>query len=139
MSDIIQNALKITIGKTVAYIRSEHEHDFQSFQLPDGSMVAVDGGLEYLRRVGASTSSNSAYSVEDFSVSKHHTFNTIKARLLWGTYGIYGSQPKKLVRLRDCSSRHLQEIRKCRPGNKGDIYDKVILSILRDRRSRRNK
>lgn len=49
MSNILKNAIKTPDG---TIIESKHRHDFVSYTDKNGKYYAVDGGLDYLRRLG---------------------------------------------------------------------------------------
>jgi hypothetical protein len=96
MSKIIQNAVMVD---GIVY-RSTHVHDFVT--LPDGR--AIDGGHEYLRRVGAFTEE------EDLSLDEESDLLDIWNKLTWGTYGLDGKGPLKWVRIRDMDLDHINKV-----------------------------
>jgi hypothetical protein len=61
-------------------------------------------------------------------------FGTAKAMATWGTYGKSGKDPLKYVRLVDCETPHLQAILKTQWQIANTVYEKIIKSILDDRR-----
>jgi hypothetical protein len=138
MNGIVQNALKISQrGKKPVFIVSTHTHDFASFRYGSGDndFLAIDGGKEYVRRAGDfQRAKELGIKVEEFNLNIKDDLNRIKARLLWGTFGPEGKGPFRIVRLRDCSTRHLRLIRKHRYGQEDDLYDRTIRAILRERR-----
>ena len=61
---IIQNAIRIIERNT--FILSRHAHDFCSHSFKDGTYISVDGGCEYIRRVGDFSKSGIEY--EEFNI-----------------------------------------------------------------------
>lgn len=123
MPVLIQNAVKcLECGEM---LQSIHRHDYVKCSCPNGTMT--DGGNEYHRYGGADMNK-----VEHYTIYKGESFEDIKKKLLWGTYGKDGDQPLKYVRLIDCETEHLQaiikDVAKINPLHRG-----VILSILIER------
>ena len=50
MSELIQNAVKITEDGVDTYLPSSHQHHYNLYTFKDGSTYAVDGGNAYVRR-----------------------------------------------------------------------------------------
>jgi len=71
------------------------------------------------------------YLTELCDLDRHTTFQEVKNKLRWGTYGVDGVNDLKWVKLVDCDSNHLQMILNTQFLN--DITSKVIKSILNDR------
>jgi ribosomal protein L32 len=123
MPELIQNAVKcLECGEI---IQSTSRHDFVKCQCPNNAMT--DGGLEY-HRYGAADMSK----IEILSIHRSEPFESIKKKLLWGTYGKKGGQPLKYVLLNDCESDHLHAILKNVHGI-NPLHETVIVSILKDR------
>lgn len=95
---IIQNAVEVD---GVIY-RSTSVHDF--VLLPD--QRAIDGGNEYLRRVGRFNEN------EDLSLYSDSPRPEVFEKLTWGTYGIDGQQPLRWVRIKDMSVSHIRNVLK---------------------------
>lgn len=93
---IIQNAVEVD---GIIY-RSSSVHDF--VELPDGR--AIDGGHDYLKRVGMFESD------EDLSLTTESSWPEIYEKLTWGTYGIDGRSPLRWVRIRDMSISHIRNV-----------------------------
>jgi len=102
MSRIIQNAAKDITSNT--YYQSTHVHHYVSI-VCDGENYFIDGGQEYLRRNFINNDK-----LVDWSLYEGDSYDLIKARLLWGTYGINGDQPKKWIPLSECTTDHLKAI-----------------------------
>jgi hypothetical protein len=96
MSKIIQNAVLVD---GIVY-QSTYVHDFVS--LPDGR--AIDGGHEYLRRVGTFSEE------EDLSLDEDSDVLDVWNKLTWGTYGLDGKGPLKWVRIRDMDLSHIENV-----------------------------
>lgn len=81
-------------------IFSWHRHDFVTH---DG--YSVDGGLDYLRRVGhppPGAEDISVYVDEDHEINREH--------LRWGTYGKNGDEPLQWKKLKDLDTDHIEKI-----------------------------
>lgn len=104
--NILQNAIKITDNGKTVFLQSIHCHDYVSHTLTDGQVVAVDGGRDYLRRIGPIND----HGIEDYSLTDEMPMETIADRLLWGTRGKNGDQPLTYMLLKDCSKAHLKAI-----------------------------
>ncbi|MGI0012665.1 MAG: hypothetical protein ACREBU_04365 [Nitrososphaera sp.] len=116
---IIQNAAKIN-GE---YFNSVHVHDFTGPQ--DGPWL--DGGLEYLRRVGDMTQ------IEEMSLTSESTEEEIRNKLLWGTLGPKGDYEKhKFVLIKDRPVDHLEAILKNCP-HIGHIHKRVVEYWLKEK------
>jgi|GEM_PF-6122369 hypothetical protein len=124
---IIQNAVKVTCTKKPVYLVSTHSHDFQSMEMPNGKMVAVDGGRSYIRR--CFTTHLDGYEEWNLDTMKSD-FNECVAKLLWGTRGKNGDEPLTYVLLYDCNVAHLKAILDTQPQIKDTIYERVIQHLL---------
>lgn len=91
---------KIKCNKCGDVIESEYTHDFKYCKCES---CAVDGGLDYARRLGTDFTDLSVYS-EDIS------FNELRTTLKWGTRGKDGKQPLKYVLLCNLETEHIQAI-----------------------------
>jgi hypothetical protein len=101
--DIIQNA--IYIPEDDVYIKSLHVHDFVSYTTKKGKSVAVDGGCDYLKR---SYDDKTIY--QEYSLTEADPIETIREKLLWGTYGKDGKQPLKFKPIKSLEVDHLAAI-----------------------------
>ena len=90
------NALKCRCGTV---IKSKHRHDF----VKHGD-VAVDGGHEYIRRVGDMSGT------EELSVEDDGTIELAREHLEWGTYGRGKYAEPHSVKLKDMSDAHIEAI-----------------------------
>ncbi len=137
---IIQNAVKITEDGKETFLVSSSVHHFNQYTFKDGSTFAVDGGKEYLRRVGNLTDPRTR---EGYSLNDDDHFDVIKRWLLWGTRGKSGQEKMEYVPLFECSTPHLQAILKDFLGGRygqdnketfqSGWHYKVIVAILKDR------
>lgn len=114
---ILQNALHIR-GADL-YLVSAHRHDFNCHTFeetepgstpPRPLRVCVDGGCDYLRRVGALYDLNVMGLYEEYSLTDADPFAHIADRLLWGNRGKNGSSPLTWRPLRESSIDHLTNI-----------------------------
>ena len=95
---LIQNAIEChTCG---AIIVSTHRHDF--VQCLCGN--AVDGGLDYIRRIGDLENMTALILTENDSPE------LIRKYLVWGTRGINGDQPLVYKRIMNLETSHLEAI-----------------------------
>lgn len=116
---------------TGVYLKSIHVHDYTCHSdvvMGICQEVCCDGGLEY-RRV--CQSGNPVY--QDFSLWSDSPFELVADRLLWGTYGPKGDQPRRWVPLKECETDHLQAILRTQPHVYGTIMEKIIKHILKER------
>jgi hypothetical protein len=98
---LIQNAIQLIHNGEI--VVSSHVHDFQSRTLPDGYVVGIDGGLEYVRCMGSFV--NRAESLSLYSSSP---FDEIIDKIVWGTGGVDERNPLKYVFLKDCGTQYLR-------------------------------
>jgi hypothetical protein len=97
---LIQNAIEChTCG---AILNSTHRHDFVACACGN----ATDGGIDYIRRIG------NPENMSDLSLHTDSPRSDVRIRLLWGTYGINGDQPKVYKRVMDLETAHLEAILK---------------------------
>lgn len=95
---IIQNAIECNSCGTI--LNSTHRHDFDVCLCGN----AVDGGLEYIRRVG------DPVNITDLTITTDTPREIVFQRLLWGTRGINGDQPLVFKRVINLETSHLEAI-----------------------------
>lgn len=78
-------------------------HDFNSYIDKNGKSYSVDGGNEYLRRVGN-------FDYIDSSVTSDSTHKEIRESFKWGTYGKSGKEKYRKVKLKDMDIDHIEAI-----------------------------
>lgn len=105
---IIQNAVRILDGGKFVYLRSEHRHHYNTYELENGESFAVDGGCEYFRR---SFSENAKKYVDDYSLTTESTFGEVCEKLLWGSRGKSGNEPLLVCPFKELTKEHLIAIR----------------------------
>jgi len=128
---IIQNAIKILEKPNEdIFILSRNTHDYVSYTFANGASIAADGGCSYIRRCG--DLHTSLY--EEWNLSDTDSLETIKNKLVWGTYGKDGNGPFKYVLVSKCETEHLEMILK--QPKLGEIYKTAINSILEDRKNK---
>lgn len=114
------------------YLKSTHVHDFvgHEIELFPGARQSLhlDGGCEYSRVV---SSGNPVY--EDFSLWEDSPFEDVCQKMLWGTYGPKGDQPRRWVPLKECETEHLQAILRTQPHVYGTVIERVIKHVLKER------
>lgn len=84
-------------------LTSHHRHDYVEHKDENGHTYAVDGGKEYLRRVGP-------LDHKDLSVTTKDTFEVVREAFLWGTYGKEGAEVFKRTPLCELEDEHIQAI-----------------------------
>ena len=89
---IIQNAVYII--PTDEFIQSRHVHDFVRADLGEGRWIAVDGGLQYIRRAGDLDQEGILW--EDWSLQDTDSFGKIAERLLWDGRPLSCRSPEEL-------------------------------------------
>ena len=91
-------------------ITSYNTHDFKYCKC---NKTAVDGGLEYLKRVGDKYTELSLYDKDDFEI--------LRENIIRGGRGINGDEPLKYVLLKDLNDNWLNNLinyeEKLRPNN----------------------
>ena len=122
-SVLIQNAA--WIPEADLYLRSVNIHDFIRWQSEDGKVdYAVDGGEgrgAYVRRVGYEGGR-----VFDWCLYDTDPFDLIAGRLLWGTFGKEGKEPRRWRPISSLELDHLQAILKTQPHIKGTLTERVV-------------
>lgn len=101
---IFFNAIKTPDGTVLS---SRHVHDFVTHEdSKTGKRYGVDGGPDYLRRIG------DVNECEDLSITSDSSFEEIRVKFHWGSFGKNGDQKKVDRRLSELSSSHLEAILK---------------------------
>lgn len=126
MNKIIQNAIQNL--ETGEIIKSTGVHDFTTTTFKNGSFVACDGGHEYIRRAGDIASMGVKWI--DLSLDDKSSLAEYKDCLVWGTLK---GKKRIFVRLKECSTSHLENILKTQPQITDSIVGSIIRSILNDR------
>ena len=97
---ILYNAIRTPDGTV---IESTHRHDFVCHTDKDGETYCVDGGSDYLRRLGTGYKELSLY-------SEGVTFKAIRELFKWGTRGKDGIEPLQRKPLCELSDNHIKAI-----------------------------
>ena len=117
---LIQNAIKTHDGVIIA---SMYTHNYVSY----GDYM-VDGGLDYSRY---SYPEEHKDEIEFLFLYEKDTFEKKKNNLIWGTRGKDGKSELKWVKLIDCDTNHLINIKRI---NLPKLYVDVIDEIIYERR-----
>jgi hypothetical protein len=81
-------------------LRSRNRHDFVSYvDTKNGETYAVDGGLEYLRRIGTGYTEMSLYTDDPHEELRKH--------VVWGTRGPNGDKPLSYIPIAEMSESHI--------------------------------
>lgn len=121
---ILQNAVKITDGDKIIYIRSRNTHDYVNYKNDKGEWYAVDGGPSYIRR---GFSKNYSFSVEDYNLRFGSTDEEFDTKLLWKPAN---EETKPLCQL---TTEHLIAILNTQAIS--ETYKKTINRIIKNRES----
>jgi hypothetical protein len=125
MSKLIQNAIfNSNDGK---WHLSRHSWDLVPFEVSDGTSLFIDGGNEYQRK-----NFDIHPEIQDWCLYEESERSLIKERLLWGTYGKNGDQPRTWVPLSKCEDDHLQAILRTQL-HIGSKIKSLIVELLKDR------
>jgi hypothetical protein len=100
-SFITQNAIMCCDG---TYLVSSHRHDYREHMDEGDAYVAVDGGYDYLKRVGHFKS------IEELSTFSDTPFSEAREKLVWGSYGKSGKEPLHYIRLKDMEEDHIANV-----------------------------
>lgn len=98
---ITQNAMRIPSGE---YLVSNHRHDYKGAKGASGEYYAVDGGYDYIKRVG------NFKQCEALSTHSDTPFLEAREKLLWGSYGKSGKEPLHHIRLKDMEEDHIANV-----------------------------
>lgn len=97
---IIANRIQTPDG---TILQSFNRHDFKSHvDKVTGKMYGVDGGCEYLRRIG------SVNDCKDLSVYSTDPHELIREAMHWGTRGKEGTAPLRYIALKDMDPDHIK-------------------------------
>ena len=88
----------------VLYLVSSHVHDYRDHQGTNGDYCAVDGGYDYIKRVGYFKQ------CEELSTFSDTPFLEAREKFVWGSYGKSGKEPLRYVRLKDMENEHIKAV-----------------------------
>jgi len=98
---LIYQAIKTPDG---TLLESLHRHDYKTHKDANGETYMIDGGTDYARR------SVNKEPAEDLSLHSSMEHNLLRAKLVWGTYGIAGDQPLTYISLKDMDTAHIEAV-----------------------------
>ena len=98
---ILRNSIRTPDGTELV---SRHRHDHVEYTDANGKTYAVDGGTDYLRRQGHGDE------VDTSIVVDNPTDPLVREHLMWGTYGVDGSEPLKWVLLKEMDTDHIRAV-----------------------------
>jgi hypothetical protein len=131
---IYQNSVKIISEIPPIYLVSEHRHDFRAHYFSPTEYIAVDGNRDYLRRVGDFKYEGTKW--VEWSLDSESSIKELREKLLWKTRGVDGKGESRHVLLCECETSHLKAILATQPQIIETIYEKVIKSILKTRKTK---
>lgn len=97
---IIYNAIRTPDGTV---IESKHRWDYQDHTDANGQVYAVDGGNDYIRRIGP-------WDYTELSVTPDDKHEVIRKVFKWRSYGKSGNEPARDIALKDLTDNHIQNI-----------------------------
>ena len=97
---IIYNAIRTPDGTV---IESKHRWDYQDHTDANGQVYAVDGGNDYIRRIGP-------WDYTELSVTPDDKHEVIRKVFKWRSYGKSGNEPARDTALKDLTDNHIQNI-----------------------------
>ena len=98
---LIRNSMTTPDGTELI---SKHRHDFNCHLDANGKTYCVDGGNEYIRRVG------DAGDCEDTSLTTDDPHDVIRCAFEWTSYGIDGKGKPTVTLLKDLEPDHIEAI-----------------------------
>lgn len=99
MEHLVYNAIRTPDGTILS---SRNRHDYKTHLDANGEEYMVDGGLDYIRR------NVTKEPAEELSVCLEQGHDVVREACKWGTYGKTGSEPFRIVALKDMSDGHIQ-------------------------------
>ena len=99
---LLYNAIKTPDG---TLLESTHRWDYNAHTDANGHAYAVDGGLDYIRRLGPPD-------YEELSLTINDDHSKIRECFRWGTRGPNGDQSVLRVKLKDLTTEHIFNILK---------------------------
>jgi len=100
MPNIVCNKIRTPDGKV---LESFHRHDYKTHLDKNGTTYGVDGGHEYLKRIGGRD-------YTDLSLYDDADHETIREHFCWGVRGAYGKQAVLYTPLANLSDGHIEAI-----------------------------
>lgn len=94
---ILANRIRTPDG---TILQSYNRHDFKTYTDKNGKTYGVDGGCEYLRRIGTIG--------EDISVYSDDPHELIREAMCWGTRGVNGDEPLRYIPLMEMTTEHIE-------------------------------
>lgn len=101
MRYLVANRIRTPDG---TILQSFSGHHFNSYTDKNGKYFAVDGGLNYTRRLF------DVPEYQELSVYDDDPHVLQRATFHWGTYGINGDQPLRRVALKDMDTNHIEAV-----------------------------
>jgi len=102
-------------------LTSKSRHHFNQYKDKNGNTYAVDGGLEYLKRVC------DVHDYKETNLQSCMRIEKLREELTWSSYGKDGTEPLKLTKFKDLSTNHINNIVKTQYHSK---YVKVLIREL---------
>ena len=109
------------------FLDSRHRHDYKThFDSVTKCEYTVDGGLDYVRR-STHPPEFAPKSIVLYSNSDHED---LREYFTWGTHGINGDQPKKLVKLKHLDKEHIEAILETQTQISDAVYQLLLNELL---------
>jgi hypothetical protein len=97
---LIYNAIKTPDGTILV---SRTRHDYRTHLDANGKEYMVDGGLDYCRRSANGDEVN-------LTMTDEQPHSVQRDVLDWGTYGVNGDQPLKLIPISQMNTDHIKAV-----------------------------
>lgn len=118
---LVYNAIRTPDG-TVLESRARHDYKEHTDSVSRETYM-VDGGLSYTRRNASHTAP-----YEELSLYTSDPLDKLREAFEWGSYGVSGYDPVRLIKLKDLTTDHIYNILKIQglPSWVGDLMNKEL-------------
>lgn len=120
---ILLNRIKTPDG---TILTSYHRHDFVMYKDQNGKSYGVDGGTDYLKRIGYVREDCIDLSVSIDENDIDEKFETIRESIHWGSRGKDGDQPLSWIKLKEMTDEHLNALLNVYKGPVDPFYKKCF-------------
>ena len=100
LPQIVYNGIQTPDGSIIC---SNHRHDFVIHKDANGTEYGVDGGTDYLRRMGTPD-------YKEMSLYAHDPHDDIRNYFEWGTRGKDGTEEFRWIILKEMCDEHIEAI-----------------------------
>ena len=118
---IVRNSMITPDGTEII---SKHRHDFVCHTDKNGKQYCIDGGHEYLRKVGDTND------CKDTSVTTDNKHEIVREVFMWNSYGKTGKGPMITKALKDLDRNHINAILKTQTHIPQEYKDLFIAELV---------